>query len=158
MVKITTPPDDAMVMQKIRNFCSFQERYVREVEEKLRDWAVQKRKISSIVQQLKKDNYLNEERFARSYASGKFRNNKWGRVKIEFELSIRGISEELTIKAIQEIPEEDYQITLQNLILSKQKEIKPEKVLNVRDKILNFVSGKGYETSLVIDLMNKLKI
>ncbi|MGE5425342.1 MAG: regulatory protein RecX [Syntrophothermus sp.] len=158
MVKITTPPDDAMVMQKIRNFCSFQERYVREVEEKLRDWAVQKRKISSIVQQLKKDNYLNEERFARSYASGKFRNNKWGRVKIEFELSIRGISEELTSKAIQEIPEEDYQITLQNLILSKQKEIKPEKVLNVRDKILNFVSGKGYETSLVIDLMNKLKI
>lgn len=159
MPRFTSPPDDAMVMQKIKHYCSFQERYIREVEDKLKDWAVAKRKIPSIIRQLQKENYLDENRFVNAFVSGKFRNNKWGRMKIEFELSRRGIHEPLISDSIATcIDEEEYLQTLEHLILSKQKEINPEKVLNVRDKILNFVTGKGYETPLVIDMMNKLKI
>lgn len=152
------PDDSAMVMQKIRNFCSYQERYTLEVEDKLKDWAVQKKKIPPIINQLKKENYLNDERFATAFAGGKFRNNKWGRMKIEFEMSIKGIPDDLIRHALDSIDEKEYQETLQNLILSKKKEIIPSKVLNVREKILNFVSAKGYEISLIIDMMDKLKI
>lgn len=159
MGRFVSPPDDAMVMQKIRNFCTFQERYIREVEDKLKDWAVQRKKIPSIIKDLKKDGYLDEVRFVKAFISGKFRNNKWGRQKIEFELIIRGIPENLIQQYLAtEIDEDQYLATLEKLILSKHSEINQKKDLNVRDKILNFVSGKGYEISLIIDVMKKLKI
>ncbi len=156
--RLTQPDDSAMVLQKIRNFCSFQERHTREVEDKLKDWAVQKKKIPTIIKQLQKENFLNEVRFAHAFAGGKFRQNKWGRVKIDYELSIRGIPEPLIRESLATIDAEDYMAMMQNLILAKKKEINTSKDLNVRDKILNFVSGKGYEISLVIEMMDNLKI
>src|ERR1035437_5988179 len=122
--------DSGMVLQKIQYFCSYQERCIRDIETKLKDWAVQKKLIPVIISQLKNEGYINEERFAVAYAGGKFRVNKWGRQKIEFELKLKGIPESMIHKGIEEIDEADYQRVLRDLILKKQKEIKPEKDLN----------------------------
>jgi len=158
MVRMTKPIDSGMVLQKIRYFCSYQERCIRDTEEKLKDWAVQKKLIPSIIGQLQKENYINEERFAKVYAGGKFRVNKWGRQKIGFELKLKGIPEGMIQKGLEEIDEEDYRRVLRDLIRKKRKEIKPEKDLNIREKILNFALGKGYESVLVLDLIKKLEI
>jgi regulatory protein len=147
-----------MVLQKIEYFCSYQERCIRETEEKLKDWAVQKKLIPSIINQLQKEGYINEERFAKVYAGSKFRVNKWGRQKIEFELKLKGIPEGMIQKGIEEIDEEDYQRVLRDLIRKKQKEIIPEKDLNIREKIITFVQGKGYEMELILAALKELKI
>src|ERR1035437_2390264 len=149
MIKRTNPIDSGMVLQKIQYFCSYQERCIRETEEKLKDWTVQKKLIPSIISQLQEEGYINEERFAKAYAGGKFRVNKWGRQKIEFELKLKGIPESMIHKGIEEIDEADYQRVLRDLILKKQKEIKPEKDLNIREKIITFAQGKGYEMELI---------
>ena len=150
MVRMTKPIDSGMVLQKIRYFCSYQERCIRDTEEKLKDWAVQKKLIPSIIGQLQKENYINEERFAKVYAGGKFRVNKWGRQKIGFELKLKGIPEGMIQKGLEEIDEEDYRRVLRDLIRKKRKEIKPEKDLNIREKIITFAQGKGYETELIL--------
>jgi len=158
MIKKTQPIDSGMVVQKIQYFCSYQERCIRDTEEKLKDWAVQKKLIPSIISQLQKEGYINEERFAKVYAGGKFRINRWGRQKIEFELKLKRIPEDLIQKGLEEINEEDYQQVLRDLILKKQKEIKPEKDLNIREKIITFVQGKGFEMELILTALKELKI
>jgi regulatory protein len=147
-----------MVLQKIKYFCSYQERCVHEVEEKLKDWAVQKKLIPSIIDELQKEGYLNEERFAKVFAGGKFRINKWGRQKIEFELKLKGIPKDFIETGVSEIDEEDYLRVLKDLITKKQGELKPDKDLNIREKIIAFVQAKGYETELIITTIKKLKI
>ena len=156
--KKAKPIDSGMVLQKIQYFCSYQERCIRETEEKLKDWAIQKKLIPSIIGQLLKEGYINEERFAKVYSGGKFRVNKWGRQKIEFELKLKNVPEEMIRKGIEEIDEEDYRRVLRDLILKKQKEIKPEKDLNIREKIITFVQGKGYEMEMILTALKELKI
>jgi regulatory protein len=158
MIKKTKPIDSGMVLKKIQYFCSYQERCIRDTEEKLKDWAVQKKLIPSIISQLQEEGFINEERFAKVYAGGKFRVNKWGRQKIEFELKLKGIPEGMIQKGIEEIDEEEYQRILRDLIRKKQKEITPEKDLNIREKIITFVLGKGYEMELILIALKELKI
>ncbi len=158
MIKRAKPIDSGMVLQKIQYFCSYQERCIRETEEKLKDWTVQKKLIPSIIRQLQEEGYINEERFAKVYAGGKFRVNKWGRQKIGFELKLKGLPESMIQKGIEEIDEVDYQRVLRDLILKKQKDIKPEKDLNIREKIITFVQGKGYEMELILTALKELKI
>ena len=147
-----------LVLEKIRHYCAYQERCIRDVEERLKDWAVQKKRIPSLIDQLQKEGYLSEDRFARTFARGKFRLNKWGRQKIEFELKIRGIPEVTIMEGMTHIDEKEYLQMLKELILRKQKELRQDEDLNIREKIIDFVLGKGYEMNIILDQMKKLKI
>ncbi len=147
-----------MVLQKIQYFCSYQERCIRDTEEKLKDWAIQKKLIPPIIEQLQKEGYINEERYAKVFAGSKFRVNKWGRQKIEFELRLKRIPEDMIQKGIKEIDEDEYQKVLKDLILKKQTELKPDTDFNIREKIIAFVYGKGYETELILSAIKELKI
>ena len=150
--------ESPLILQKIRNYCSYQERCISEVEEKLKSLAVQKHKIPGIINQLQKDGYLSEERFVRAYAGGKFRLNKWGRIKIEFEMKIRGIPELMIQEGMAEIDENEYLQTLKELMIHKYNEIKSDKNVNIREKILNFAYGKGYEMEFIIRFLKEMKI
>jgi regulatory protein len=158
MIKQKKPINPGMVLQKIQYFCSYQERCIRDTEEKLKDWAVQKKLIPSLIERLQKEGFINEERYAKVFAGGKFRVNKWGRQKIEFELRLKRIPEDMIQKGIKEIDEDEYQKILQDLILKKQKEIKSDTDFNTREKIITFVYSKGYEMELILSALKELKI
>lgn len=147
-----------LILQKIRHYCSYQERCISEVEQKLKDLAVQRKKIPGIINQLQKEEYLNEERFAKAFAGGKFRLNKWGRNKIEFEMKIRGIPELMIQEGMAEIDEKEYLRTLRELMIHKFNEIKSDKNANIREKIINFAYGKGYEMEFILVFIKEMKI
>ena len=146
------------ILQKIRHFCSYQERCISEVEQKLKHLTVQRTMIPGIINQLQKEGYLDEERYAKAFAGGKFRLNKWGRHKIEFEMKIRGIPELMIQEGMVEIDENEYLQTLRELMIHKFNEIKSDKNVNIREKILNFAFGKGYEMELILGLIKEMKI
>jgi regulatory protein len=158
MIRKMNPTDTGMVLDKIKYFCSYQERCIHEVEEKLKDWAVQKKLIPSIITELQKEGYLNEERFAKVFAGGKFRINKWGRQKIEFELKLKGIPPEMIKNGLAEIDNEDYFRVLRDLLKKKYEEIKSDNEVNIREKIIAFVQGKGYEIELILTELKEMKI
>ena len=147
-----------LILQKIRHFCSYQERCISEVEQKLKDLTVQRKMIPGIINQLQKEGYLDEERYAKAFAGGKFRLNKWGRHKIEFEMKIRRIPELMIQEGMAEIDEAEYLQTLRELMIHKFNEIKSDKNVNIREKILNFAYGKGYEMELILGLIKEMKI
>ena len=148
----------SFILQKIRHYCSYQERCISEVEQKLKEFAVQKKMIPGIINQLQKEGYLNEERFAKAFAGGKFRLNKWGHYRIEYEMRVRGIPELMIQQGMAEIDGKEYLQTLRELMIHKLNGIKTEKNVNIREKIINFAFGKGYEMEHILVIIKEMKI
>jgi regulatory protein len=150
--------DHYRVVGKIARYCAFEERCIHDVKQKLREWKVTSDGIARIISYLEENDFISQTRYAKSFARGKFHSNKWGRIKIEYELKSRGIPELLIRDALQEIGVEEYGIMIRELILKKQQEIKAGKNLNIREKIITFVTGKGYEFDLIAEALKELKI
>ncbi len=150
--------DPAQIFDRISRYCAYQERCTREVEQKLTDWKVPREKIGQVMKKLKEERFIDDERFARLFVRGKFRINKWGRLRLQYELKGRGLSEKLIREALLEISETDYHKTIRELILKKKSEINPGKSLNIREKIITFVTGKGFEFDLTLNIIKELKI
>jgi SOS response regulatory protein OraA/RecX len=59
---------------------------------------------------------------------------------------------------LAEIDEDEYLQTLKEIIIHKLDEIKMKKNVNVKEKIINFAYGKGYEMELILGLIKEMKI
>jgi len=145
-------------LSKMERYCAYQDRCHYEVKNKLwelgfwGDWA------GEIIVQLIEDDFLNEERFACSFARGKFRMKRWGRVKISKKLREKRITPRLIKFAIEkEIEEEVYLETLNMLIDKKRRLLKVEDVFIQNGKIANYCIQKGYEVGLVWQVL-KIKV
>lgn len=140
---------------KAASFCAYQERTHKEVRTRLSELEVVGDESEAILTYLIKNNYLNEERFARIFAGSKFRQKKWGRIKIRQELKMRGISDYCLKAGMSEIDDNDYMITLQEIIEKKSKDIKDSNKLIIKQKLVKFVLSKGFEHDLVFDVVSR---
>ena len=114
----------AEATKKLEYYCAYQERCHKEVVKKLREMRMIPQVIDQIVAHLIQENYLNEERFARAFARGKFRIKKWGRIRIVSELKQRAISKYNIKAALSEIDEDDYLMAFNQLAEKRIEEIK----------------------------------
>jgi len=136
-------------LAKLQRYCAYQDRCHKEVRTKLLDHGIYGDELEEIIVELIQENFLNEERFARSYARGKFRIKKWGKVKIRRELKMRQISDYCLRKAMEEIEEQEYEKTIDDLIERKWKEIKEKDDFKKKGKLARYLESKGYEKALI---------
>jgi len=137
----------------IQHYCAYQERCHSEVRSKLLELGFRGQAVEEAMASLIAGNFLNEERFARSYCSGKFRIKQWGRRKIVQALKLKRVSEYCIRKGLEEIGDDAYRQTLQQLAESKKKELKGEQNEWIRkQKIQRYLLQKGYEMELIIQL------
>ncbi len=152
---ISYTPDQAL--PKIKQFCAYQERCHSEVKEKLFSFGLNIAEINSIISELINENYLNEERFAKLFAGGKFRIKNWGRNKIRQQLKSKQVSEYCIKKGLQEIDEEDYYRLFLKLFEQKLQSIKGEKNIFIKKrKIKDFLLQRGFENDLIHDALRQL--
>lgn len=140
---------------KASSFCAYQERTQQEVRDKLYDLNVDKDMAEEVIVRLIEENFVNEERFAKLYAGGKFRIKRWGRLKIKRELMLKGLSPYCIRKGMDEIEEADYQKSLEYLLEKKEKEEKEKNPLKRKDKLSKHLIRKGYEPEQVWELLNR---
>ena len=114
----------AEALSKLQGYCAYQDRCHQEVRSKLLDLGIYGNDLEEIMADLIQENFLNEERYARSFARGKFRIKKWGRNRIRRELKMRDISDYCLRKAMAEIEEEEYLKTLRKVLEKKDKLLK----------------------------------
>ncbi len=95
-------------LEKMKKYCAFQERCIAEVRQKLASEGFRGEPAEFVIAELISEGFINEERFARSFARGKFRINQWGRVKIEAGLRAKGISSACIQRGMSEISETEY--------------------------------------------------
>ena len=143
-----TSPEKAL--QKLKHYCGYQERSHAEVKQKLYSLGLFEKEAEELISRLIEEGYLDEERFAISYASGKSRNNGWGRIKIRHELQQRGISKYCILKALQSLDESEYIAGFQRLADKKWHSLRSEKNIFVKkNKWQQFLLQRGFEQSII---------
>ena len=121
-------------LAKMQRYCAYQDRCHKEVRNKLLEMKVYGDWLEEIIVELIEDNFLNEERFACSFARGKFRIKQWGRSRIRQELKQRNISAYCIRKAMEEIDEQEYLNTLKTVMQKKSASLKEENPFKRKNK------------------------
>lgn len=142
---------------KIASYCAYQERCQQEVRNKLYSYELFRDEVEELIAWLIEENYINEERFAITFAGGKFRIKKWGKFKITQALKQKAISEYCIKKAIQEIDLEDYLTTIKALATKKLNEysLRVSNKYQLKDKTAKHIISKGFEPELVWKILKE---
>ncbi len=149
--------DNLLVKQlagKLENYCAYQERCHRDVREKLRSLGARQHDADLVIGHLIQANYLNEERFARNFARGKFRVKGWGRNRITNELKLRDISAPNIRAAMQELDAEDYEGRFAEIAQKHWETIAEKHPLKKKKKFTDYLIRKGFESDLVFKAAN----
>ena len=141
------------VLRKAAQFCAYQERTQQEVRDRLKEWSVWGDDAEEVIAELIQQNYLNEERFAKAFAGGKFRVKGWGRRKIKQHLQQRGITGYNFEQAMKEIAPVDYRATLTELLDKKRRTLRDDSPLVIKQKLVRYALSKGYETDLIFSVL-----
>ncbi|TCD11993.1 RecX family transcriptional regulator [Pedobacter frigidisoli] len=142
--------DKKQALAKAESFCVYQERSQKEVRYKLVEWGMRGDELEEILSDLITNNFLNEERFAKSYASGKFNIKKWGRVKIKQGLKLKGVPDRILQKALYSLDDDDYMQTLENLAIKKDNTLTESNPLKRKYKLMTYLQGRGFENDLIL--------
>lgn len=140
-----------IALEKLKHYCAYQERCHQEVRSKLLKLKVYGDDLEEVISALISENYLNEERFAKSFVSGKFRIKKWGRYKITQELKKRKISAYCIKKGLEEIDDDEYIETLSTLLKNYVDKNKHYPKRQLDQKVIAFLQNKGYEIHLILE-------
>lgn len=143
-------------LQKLRQFCAYSERCHADVVNKLYELNQWKNDHDEIIATLIVENYLNEERYAKLFAGGHFRQKQWGRNKIIQALKQKNISSYCIKKGMMEIEEEEYQGVMGKLFNKKWESLKStsNRFAKMR-KVSDFLVQRGFEPHLIQKLLNK---
>jgi regulatory protein len=143
-------------LQKIRAYCAYQERPHKDVQHKLYSYGLRSADVDAITAQLVTEGFLNEERFARTFSGGKFRINKWGKVKIAQALEAKGLTNNCIRSGLSEIDNADYRKTLQILLRKKEEQLVSTDAFQRRGKLATYGVQRGYEPDLVWEIVDQI--
>lgn len=146
----------AEALSKAYKYCAYQERSHLEVKRKLYSYGLYSSDVDEILSRLISEGFINEERFAKAYAGGKFRIKKWGRNKIINQLESHGLTKRCIEAGLKELDQADYKRTLEGLIEKKSVQSTEENLFKKRDSVAKFLIAKGYESELVWQKVKEL--
>jgi regulatory protein len=148
-------PKEAKI--KAGDYCAYQERSQQEVRNKLFEYGLFSNDVEQVISELISENFINEERFAKAYAGGKFRIKNWGRIKIIQGLKRHKISDYCIKKGLSEIDENEYFDLLEKLLANKMALIQDTNLQIRNKKIVSYLMQKGFESNLIWSILSSKK-
>lgn len=142
---------------KLEYYCSYQERCHQEVTEKLHQLGMKSNEADAIIVYLLQHNFLNEERFARSFARGKHRIKSWGKIRIVNELKARHILAPNIKAALSELDAETYYNTFHQLANRHWQSLTERNGLKKSKKFCDYLLRRGWENQLVYEKLKELE-
>ena len=143
-------------IKKLENYCAYQERCHKEVQQKLKDMQMIPEARDAVIGHLLEHNFLNEERFAKAFVSGKFKIKKWGKRRLTLALKQKDISKYNINLALSMISDEEYIDTFNSLAEKKLASIRETNTLKKKKKLADYLLYRGWEPHLVYDKVNEL--
>jgi regulatory protein len=148
--------DEKAAIAKAEHYCAYQERSQQEVRDKLYEWGLHSNAVENIIVGLIGDNFLNEERFAKAYTQGKFKQKGWGKIKIKQGLKLKRVPDGLIKKALQTIAYDDYLQMLQKILIKKAGVLSEKDPYKRKYKLQQYAFSRGFEGDIAADVLNKL--
>jgi|TARA_B100001093_G_scaffold383832_1_gene369503 regulatory protein len=147
--------DENIILEKMRSYCMYQERCIKEVKKKLTRLQVTPKTKSKVINHLIDNDYLNEVRFTKSFIQGKLRIKKWGKIKLNYELRIRGVKKFIIDEEINKISKDDYYNYFNEFSNNKIKILKGSKDQKKRS-FINYFTYRGWENNLIYEKLNEI--
>jgi regulatory protein len=136
--------------------CSKREYCKSDIRAKLEQWGIAAGDKERIIEELEKENFINEDRFAKTFVKDKFNYNKWGKIKISSHLKLKMIHGNILKDALESIDNEVYIKTLNELITSHKRSVKAKNKYDLKAKLLRYGLSKGFESYLLYDILNEI--
>ena len=138
-------------LQRLMKYCSEAERSTHDVFAKLVSWAITPEEGEIIIEKLRKENFLNDERYANSYVREKWNLDRWGKIKIAHALKQKNIDDRLAQKALSAIDEEEYQTQMNHALQKKWNEVQSGNLQDDLRKLMMYALNRGFEEELIND-------
>ena len=143
----------AMALDRPESLCVAAERCESELRRKLFLWQISSADAEAIMEHLRRNRFVSDERFARSFVCDKYRLALWGRRKIVSELMAKRVDASFIRQALEEIEEEIYTENARKVIKAKMRSIKDVNTYDGRTRLFRYAVGRGYEPSLVASVI-----
>ena len=137
------------LLHKAASYCSISEHCVLEVEDKLTAWGVSDEDKRKIIDRLKSEDFINEKRYCTYFVKDKFRFNKWGKIKISYNLKAKGLDKEVVQNAMSTIDDGEYEELLASLLKAKLVGLKYEFEYEKQGKLFRFAQSRGFENNVI---------
>jgi len=144
-------------LNKAMAMCSHREFCIEDIRNKLQLWGVGKNDSEKIIGILIKENFINESRYAIAFVKDKFNYNKWGKVKIAVHLRVKKLPPDIVSSALDSIDNELYTKLLNELIANHRRTVKAKNQYDLKAKLLRYGLSKGFESSILYDILNYLE-
>ena len=141
---------------KAEAYCSLTERCTDDVLRKLEQWGAPSDTFDAIIESLKKERYIDEQRYANAFVRDKYRFNQWGRIKIAQALRMKHVASECIYAALDEIDEEEYTSVLTSLLEKKRKSVKASTEYERNGKVIRFALSHGYDMGEILRCMKQI--
>jgi regulatory protein len=144
-------------LNKAMALCAGREYCVSDMAEKLKSWGLGDSDIATITGILEKESFINEKRFASSFVKDKFNQNRWGRMKIAAHLKAKKIPSSIIDEALNSLDREEYESVIRNLLASHRRSVKARNRYELKAKLIRFGLSRGFESSLLYDILNDIQ-
>lgn len=111
-------------LHRVAMLCSRGEKSIADIRRKLSDWGIESEEAEQILNYLKENHFVDDERFAVAFVKDKARFSRWGRVKIAYALRQKAISENTIESALQQLDIDEYTDRLMELLRAKSQKMK----------------------------------
>jgi regulatory protein len=145
-----------IALNKAMTLCSRREFCCDDIRNKLLLWGVENNDTEMIITTLIKENFINESRYATAFVRDKFKYNKWGKVKIAAHLRTKKLPPDIISSSLDSINNELYTKLLNEIISNHRRSVKAKNQYDLKAKLLRFGLSKGFESSLLYDILNDL--
>jgi len=144
-----------MLLRKAMAHCAGKECCLSDISSKLASWGAEEEETEKISNQLVKEKFIDEKRYADAFVRDKFRYNKWGRVKIGAALKQKKIPSGIILKAFENIDENAYREALVTIISGHRRTVKAKNQYDLKGKLLRYGLSKGFESHLLYEILDE---
>ncbi len=134
---------------KMAQLCSRSEQCSADIRKKMIAYEIMDELVEEIIAKLRKEKFLDDERYVKAYISDKFRLNKWGKIKIRYYLKAKGLQDSVIEKGLHEIDEDEYKKALISTLKEKAKMVKSDNKFEKMGQIIRFAQSRGFEPEII---------
>lgn len=135
------------------DLCSRREYCISEIREKAAGWGIDREETDKLIENLLREKFIDEERYASAFVRDKFNINKWGRIKIGHMLRFKGVPADVVERSLGLLDESTYRKTLEYLITAHRRTITPRNQYDLKAKLMRFALSKGFESSMIYEIL-----
>lgn len=148
MNKPKQPLTEAQAMNRAAALCSRSEQAPGDIRTKLRNWGLDSQSAEQVLHDLTEQGFLDEHRFARAFVKDRFAFNGWGKIKISYQLRLKGVPDDVIDEAMGAIDDEQYRQRLTELLRAKWRSVSDREPRAAWAAMMRFATSRGFETAL----------